>query len=102
MRVKNELGAAKEYDGKTYPLDEALGLSECKTQPDVQEIEAWLTSETPYETASETLKRCTGIELSNHHAHDVTNDIAQAFGVLDVCPSKAEIDRKIEQLLMSS
>jgi hypothetical protein len=81
-----------------YPLDEALALSERKIQPDVQEIEAWLTSEMPYETASETIKRCTGIDLSNHHGHDVTNEIAQDLGILDVCPGKDEIHSKIEKL----
>lgn len=81
-----------------YPLDEALGLSERKIQPDIQEIEAWLTSEIPYEMASETIKRCTGIDLSNHHSHDVTNEMAQDLDILDVCPSKDEIHSKIEQL----
>lgn len=81
-----------------YPLDEALGLSERKIQPDVQEIEAWLTSEMPYEMASETLKRCTGIEASNHHSHDVTNEMAGDLDILDVCPSKDEIHSKIELL----
>lgn len=81
-----------------YPLDEALGLSDRKIQPDVQEIEAWLTSEMPYETAAETIKRCTGIDLSNHHGHDVTNEIAQGLDILDVCPGKDEIHRKIDDL----
>lgn len=81
-----------------YPLDEALGLSDRKIQPDVQEIEAWLTSEMPYETAVETIKRCAGIDLSNHHSHDVTNEIAQDLDVLDVCPGKDQIHRKIDEL----
>ena len=81
-----------------YPLDEALGLSERKIQPDVQEIEAWLTSEMPYETVGETMKRCTGIDLSNHHSHDVTNAMAQDLDVLDVSPDKDKIHSKVEQL----
>ena len=40
-----------------YPLDEALGLSKRKIQPDVQELETWLAAEMPYETCSETLHR---------------------------------------------
>jgi len=59
-----------------YPLDIALGLSHRKTQSDIQELEAWLAAEMPYETANETLERCAGIKLSNHHAHDVVNEIA--------------------------
>ncbi len=81
-----------------YPLDEALGLSERKIQPDVQAIEAWLTSEMPYEMASEAIQRCAGIDLSNHHSHDVTNEMAQDLGILDVCPNKDEIHSKIEKL----
>ena len=81
-----------------YPLDEALGLSERKIQPDVQEIEAWLTSEMPYDLASETVKRCTGLDLSNHHCHDVTNELAQDLGILDICPGKDEIHSKIGEL----
>ena len=81
-----------------YPLDDALGLSEKKIQPDVEELEAWLTSEMPYETASETLRRCAGIDASNHHHHDATNEIAKDLNILDVCPSKEEILRQIDLL----
>ncbi|MCJ7539621.1 MAG: ISKra4 family transposase [Desulfobacterales bacterium] len=81
-----------------YPLDDALGLSNRKAQLDIQELEAWLTAEMPYETASEALERCAGIKLSNHHAHDVVNEIAADIQLLDICPDKAEIHRKIDQL----
>jgi hypothetical protein len=81
-----------------YPLDIALGLSPRKTQSDIQELEAWLAAEMPYETANETLERCAGIKLSNHHAHDVVNEIADDIQLLDVCPSKVEILHKIEAL----
>lgn len=81
-----------------YPLDEALGLSERKIQPDVQEVEAWLTSEMPYDLASETVKRCTGLNLSDRHCHAVTNEMARDLDVLDVCPGRVEIHRKIDEL----
>lgn len=81
-----------------YPLDEALGLSESSKQYDVQDVEAWLSSETAYETASETYERITGVKLSEHHMHDTTNIIGQEVGILDVCPPKEEIDKHIEGL----
>ena len=81
-----------------YPLDDALGLVNRKVQPDIQEIEAWLAAEMPYETACEALERCAGIKLSNHHAHDVVNEIADDIHLLDICPDKAEIQHKIEAL----
>jgi len=81
-----------------YPLDDALGLSERKVQVDIQELEAWLAAEMPYETTAEALERCSGVTLSNHHAHDVVNEIADDIHLLDVCPDKAEIHRQIEVL----
>ena len=81
-----------------YPLDDALGLSNRKAQLDIQELEAWLAAEMPYETASEALERCAGIQLSNHHAHDVVNEIAGDIQLLDVCPDKTEVHRKIDAL----
>jgi hypothetical protein len=81
-----------------YPLDDALGLSNRKAQLDIQELEAWLAAEMPYETASEALERCAGIKLSNHHAHDVVNEIAADIQLLDICPDKTEIHRKIDEL----
>jgi hypothetical protein len=81
-----------------FPLDEALGLSESSKQYDVQDVEAWLSSETAYETASETYERITGVTLSEHHMHEVTNAIGQEVGILDVCPSKEDIHKEIETL----
>jgi len=81
-----------------YPLDDALGISKRKIQPDIQELEAWLAAEMPYDTAAETLKRCAGIQVSNHHMHDVANEIAQDLQVLDICPDKEEIRRQIDTI----
>jgi len=81
-----------------YPLDDALELSKRKAQSDIQELEAWLAAEMPYETASEALDRCAGIKLSNHHLHDVVKEVADDIQLLDVCPDKAEIHRKIDEL----
>lgn len=81
-----------------FPLDEALGLSESSKQYDVQDVEAWLSSETAYETASETYERVTGVKLSGHHMHEVANTIGQEVGILDVCPLRQDVHKKIEEL----
>jgi hypothetical protein len=81
-----------------YPLDEALGLAESSKQYDVQDVEAWLSSETPFETARETYERVTGLKASESHMHDVTNAIGREAGILEVCPSKEEIYKKIEEV----
>jgi hypothetical protein len=81
-----------------YPLDDALELSNRRVQSDVQELEAWLGAEMPYETAAEALARCAGIKLSNHHTHDVLNEIANDIQLLDICPEKDEILRQVDAL----
>lgn len=81
-----------------FPLDEVLCLSDSPKQYDIQDIEAYLSSEMPYETAKASYERITGDELSAHHMHDTTNAIAEQASVLDVCPSKEEINEKIDQL----
>lgn len=81
-----------------FPLDDVLSLSDSPKQYDIQDIEAYLSSEMPYETAKEAYQRITGDKLSTHHMHDTTNAIGEQAGVLDVCPGKEELDEKIGQL----
>lgn len=81
-----------------YPLDEALGLSEAKKQYDIQALETWLSSELPFETASEAFSRCTGETLSADHAFHTANRIANGLDILDICPSKDELEKEIREL----
>lgn len=81
-----------------YPLDEALGLSVETKQYDVDDLGAWLASELPFETAEETYRRFTGQPLSAHRIHECTNDIAGNLGILDLCPTKEEIEEKVASL----
>lgn len=80
-----------------YPLDEALGLACSAKQHDIQDLEAWLSSELPFETASEAFKRCTGDPLSADHMFETTNHIANHFDIEDICPTKGEIEEKIHE-----
>jgi hypothetical protein len=79
----------------TTPLDEALQLTERRKQPDVQKAAVNLTKEVPYETACELFEELTGLPLSVHTAHAVTQAVAEGVTVLDVAPSRAEILAKI-------
>jgi len=81
-----------------YPLDEALGLASSPKQHDIQDLETWLSSELPFETAAETFKRCTADTLSADHMFETTNQIANHFDILDCCPTKDEIEEKIDEL----
>ena len=81
-----------------YPLDEALGLAPSPKQYDIQDLEAWLSSELPFKTAAEAFKRCTGDSLSADHMFETANRVGNHLDILDICPSKDEIGQKIDEL----
>lgn len=86
-----------------YPLDEALELAERRKQHDVQKAAAKLTKEVPldqvqgrlYETACEPFEELTGLPLSAHTAQEITNEVAEGLSVLEVTPSREEVEAKI-------
>jgi hypothetical protein len=51
-----------------------------------------------FDKASETYQKFTAERSSADHVHETTTHISKSFDILDVCPSKDEIDAKIEQL----
>ena len=77
------------------PLDAALELMERRKQSDVQKATVQLTKEVPYETACELFAELTGLSLSAHTAHEVTQAVAEGLTVLDVAPCREEVVAKI-------
>jgi hypothetical protein len=77
------------------PLDEALQLTAHRKQLDVQKAAVQLTKEVPFETACELFEQLTGLPLSPHTAHAVTQAVGKGLTVLDVAPSREEILAKI-------
>jgi hypothetical protein len=82
------------------PLDEVLQLTARRKQPDVQKAAVQLTKEVPDETACELFEQLTGLPLSAHTAHEVTQALATGLTVLDVAPSREEIMAKITAVAM--
>jgi hypothetical protein len=78
-----------------YPLDEALQLSPAIKQDDIQSVGVFLATEVSYEVASETYRRCTGQGFSEHALHESVNRVAEGLDILDVCPTKGEVEEKI-------
>ena len=81
-----------------YPLDEALGLASSTKQYDIQELETWLGIDMTFDKASQTYTKFTDEKLSADHVHKTANRIGEHFDILDVCPSRDEIDAKIVEL----
>ena len=80
------------------PLDDALQLSERRTQWDMQKAAARLAAEVPFETAQELFAELTGLSLSDHTIHEVTGELSHELGVLEVSPTAAEIAHRVAEM----
>ena len=77
------------------PLEAALGLAAGRKQFDLQRAAAKRTAEVPYETARELFADLTGVALGTERLHTVTNAVAEDLSVLDVAPTRAEIEAQL-------
>ena len=84
--------------GGFYPLDAALGLRSGRLQLDVQQAAADVATELPYETAATLFGRLTGIGISSERMHTLTHQAAEGLTVLDVAPSRDQIDQLVAQV----
>jgi hypothetical protein len=78
-----------------YPLDEVLGLTAGRTQLDVQKAAAKLVTEVPYDEAQRLFGDLTGVSVGSERMHTFTNRVAEGLTVLDVAPSREEIERRV-------
>jgi hypothetical protein len=81
-----------------YPLDEALGLTPGRKQLDVQKAAAKLVIETSYDEAHALFHDLTGVDLGSERMHTLTNQAAEGLSVLDIAPSREQIDQRIAQV----
>ena len=82
----------------TYPLDEMLGVCAGRMQRDVQQAAVDLATEVPYETASRLFGRLSGTAVSSERMHTFTHQVAEGLRVVEVAPSREEIDRRVAQV----
>jgi Transposase len=81
-----------------YPLDEVLGLSPGRIQLDVQKAAAKRITEVPYDEAQRLCGDLTGMSMGSERMHTCTNHVAEGLTVLDVAPSRDEIERRIAKV----
>src|SRR5512134_184816 len=82
----------------SYPLDEVLDVSAGRIQRDVQQAAVDLATEVPYETASTLFGRLSGVTVSSERMHTLTHQVAEGLSVVEVAPSREEIDRRVRQV----
>jgi hypothetical protein len=78
-----------------YPLDAALGLVAGCKQLDMQHTAAQLVTAVPYDTAQLLCEDLTGMHFGSERLHTVTHQVGAGLTVLDVAPSRQEIERRI-------
>jgi hypothetical protein len=78
-----------------YPLDDALGLVAGCKQLAMQQAAAKLVTEVPYDTAQSLLSALTGMPFGSERMHTLTNQAGAELTVVDVAPSRQEIERRI-------
>jgi hypothetical protein len=81
-----------------YPLDEVLGLSAGRMQRDVQQAAVDLATELSYETAATLFGHLSGMPVSSERMHTLTNRAAEGLSVVEVAPSRDEIDQRVAQV----
>lgn len=82
----------------SYPLDEVLDVSAGRIQRDVQQAAVDLATEVPYATASTLFGRLSGVTVSSERMHTLTHQVAEGLSVVEVAPSREEIDRRVRQV----
>ena len=82
----------------TSPLDEALDLTPGRKQLDVQQAAARVVVDTPYDEAQTLFCDLTGVKIGSERMHTLTNQAAEGLTVLDVAPSREEIERRVAEV----
>jgi hypothetical protein len=78
-----------------YPLDDVLGLTPGRKQLDVQKAAAKVVTEMPYGEAQTLFGDLTGVDMGSERMHTLGHQVAEGLTVLDVAPSRDEIERRI-------
>ena len=81
-----------------YPFDEALDLTPGRIQLDVQKAAARVVIDMPYDEGQTLFGDLTGVSIGSERMHTLTNQAAAGLTVLDVAPSRDEIERLIAEM----
>jgi hypothetical protein len=78
-----------------YPRDEVLDVRAGRIQRDVQQAAADLATALPYDTAATLCGHLSGLAVSRERMHTLTNQAAEGLRVLDVAPTRDEMDQRV-------
>jgi hypothetical protein len=84
--------------GGMYPFDEAVDFVPGCKQLDVPKAAAQLAIEMPYEEAQTLCSDLTGVKLGSERLHTFTHQAAEGLTVLDVAPSRDDIERRLAEM----
>ncbi len=80
-----------------FPFDEALGIAPGRKQYDLQRAAAELFAELPHERAAELFEKLTGIRMTNHCMHELSENLAEASDKVTVLPTQKQVEEAIDK-----
>lgn len=80
------------------PLDEVLGLARREKQYDLQQAATRVAAEMSFKESTELFEELTKVALSDSTLHEVTGEVSEGLGVLEVAPTAEEIRAKVESV----
>jgi hypothetical protein len=84
--------------GGVYPFDDALEFVPGRKPLDVQKAATQVAIEMPYEAAQTLFSDLTGVDLGSERLHTFVHQAADGLTVLDVAPSRDDLERRIEEM----
>lgn len=81
-----------------YPFDDVLHLAHGRLQLDVQQAAAQTVIEMPYDEAQSFFHDLTGVHMGSERMHTLTNQVAQGLTVLDIAPSREQMEACIAKV----
>ncbi len=81
-----------------YPFDDVLHFAPGPLQLDVQQAAAKTVIEMPYDEAHTFFHDLTGVRMGAERMHTLTNHVAQGLTVLDIAPSRDEIEARVAEV----
>jgi hypothetical protein len=95
VELERPYGYCRACRAGLYPLDDALGWVAGCQQLDRHKAAVHLVTAVPYDTAPSLFHALTGVPFGSARMPTVANQVAEGLTVLDVAPSREEIERRI-------
>jgi hypothetical protein len=97
MRIERPYFYCKPCKQGYFPFDEAMGIAPGRKQHDLERAAAELFAELPHERAAELFEKLTGIRMTAHCMHELSEELGEVSDQATVLPSRKQVEAEIEK-----